>query len=102
MFLSVPELYQRDVLAGLIQADESQQPVINLLEQLNRSLQVTGEVYRRAAWWARLGVGQSKPAYIPVKGLYLWGSVGRGKTYLMDLFFEASGGVDEITPFSSI
>ncbi len=38
---------------------------------------------RRVA--ARLGRGSSEP----VTGLYLWGGVGRGKTHLMDLFFDS-------------
>jgi cell division protein ZapE len=35
-------------------------------------------------WWRRL-LGQRQA---PVKGLYLWGSVGRGKTWLMDCFYD--------------
>jgi len=31
----------------------------------------------------------SRLRYPPVKGLYFWGGVGRGKTYLMDVFYEA-------------
>ena len=30
-----------------------------------------------------------KKELTPVKGLYFWGGVGRGKTYLVDTFFDA-------------
>lgn len=33
--------------------------------------------------------GFFKPAPKPPKGLYMWGGVGRGKTWMMDMFFDA-------------
>src|SRR5690606_5662471 len=34
--------------------------------------------------------GKRRDATVPVKGLYIWGSVGRGKTMLMDFFFQVA------------
>ena len=39
----------------------------------------------RPALWARLSGAQAAP----VRGLYVWGGPGRGKTYLMDCFYES-------------
>ena len=69
--------------AGFVQ-DPAQFALAGRLTRLQRRLAETGNGGRFATW-ARSLFGREED---PVKGLYLWGGVGRGKTYLMDLFHD--------------
>lgn len=80
-------LYQRDVHAGVIQFDASQQRAVQALQQ--RFLELTAAAPRPGLLRRWLGRRRHEA---PRRGLYLWGGVGRGKTYLMDLFFHALPG----------
>ncbi|PKM06357.1 MAG: cell division protein ZapE [Gammaproteobacteria bacterium HGW-Gammaproteobacteria-4] len=79
--------YAAGVAAGLWQADPMQQAVLPLLDRILAQL-----LRQRAAggWFSRW-FAKSAPA--PVTGLYLWGGVGRGKTFLVDLLFESAHGL---------
>ena len=81
---SVSSRYSALVSAGEIDRDPAQKDVADRLTRLNERL----AVYRLANKSSSLGwlFGRREPA-IDLKGLYLWGDVGRGKTMLMDLFF---------------
>ena len=63
--------------------DSAQELVVNQLADLQTSLLHVKRPLQ--ILWRALRMA-SKYDYIP--GLYLWGDVGRGKTFLMDLFFE--------------
>ncbi|GMU44891.1 MAG: hypothetical protein AMXMBFR25_28770 [Lysobacterales bacterium] len=72
--------YQAGVDAGHWQDDAHQRKVLAELNRIHEELRV----HAARPWWRRwLGAGQA-----PVRGLYLHGGVGRGKTFLMDLFFD--------------
>jgi cell division protein ZapE len=68
--------YQTLVKQGGFQQDPDQEQVLRafaqLAQELKRKSQSRGWLWRR------------RP--VPVRGIYLWGGVGRGKTWLMDLF----------------
>jgi cell division protein ZapE len=72
-------LYARGVAERRWQDDPAQRAALAALDRIH------AELLEPANWWQRL---RGKSAS-PVRGLYLWGAVGRGKTFLVDLFFAA-------------
>jgi cell division protein ZapE len=80
----VTDVYEELVQAGQINTDENQRLVLAKLE----ALQVT--LNDRKVWrGGRRGLFFKQRWDTPATGLYLWGGVGRGKTFLMDLFFDS-------------
>jgi cell division protein ZapE len=78
-------LYRQRVARGELAADPAQTRAVEALERLYRDLQRAAP---RGGWRSRVAkLARKRPA--AVRGLYLWGSVGRGKTLLMDLFYNA-------------
>ncbi|MDA0996603.1 MAG: cell division protein ZapE [Proteobacteria bacterium] len=80
------DAYRRLVDAGTIRADPAQESAVLALQRLAEQLTGYRGQMGKQGWAARLGIG-SKPVPLP-KGLYMWGGVGRGKSMLMDVFFE--------------
>jgi cell division protein ZapE len=80
--------YAALVTAGKIEADPGQATLARQLTALERRL----DQHRLARKSSSLGwlFGKTERADAPLKGLYVYGEVGRGKTMLMDLFFETS------------
>jgi cell division protein ZapE len=79
------ELYARALAARAFSADPAQLAAVARLEDLRRRL-----LRVPRAWLPRwLRARLPRRAGAPVRGLYLWGGVGRGKTWLMDLFFAS-------------
>lgn len=81
--------YRRALARHGYAPDASQAAAVERLEALRRSLERAERDARglRGRLRARFG-GTTRDA---VRGAYLWGGVGRGKTFLMDLFHASLG-----------
>lgn len=73
--------YDALVVAGELRRDDEQAAAVRALDALAAALEETPK--RGSLLWRMLGKTPDAP-----RGLYLWGDVGRGKSMLMDLFFE--------------
>lgn len=83
--LSPLERYQRDLQRPDFVADPAQEAAVNELQDLYRRLLAPRVRAGLGGRLRNLWRGRKEPE----RGLYLWGGVGRGKTYLMDAFYEA-------------
>jgi len=81
--------YQAHLMAGQLRPDPAQKRVIARLQAVIDRL---GNGKPRAGLLARLGFGRAGTGSTGPVGLYIWGPVGRGKSMLMDLFFDAAPG----------
>src|SRR3546814_2797191 len=72
--------------AGELQADPMQELAAEKLQSLHNALKDYKPAGGISGWKARLGLARRRED--PPQGLYIHGPVGRGKSMLMDLFFE--------------
>lgn len=75
--------YAAGVARGDWQDDPAQHPALRELDRIHAALRDQAEA--RSGLLARLFARNRGE---PVAGLYLWGGVGRGKTFLVDLFYD--------------
>ncbi len=81
----VARRYQALVDAGKIVPDEMQSTLVSALDALGEAIGARDQA-EGTSWLSRRRLRRRKPQ--PLCGLYIWGGVGRGKTLLMDLFFD--------------
>lgn len=79
--LSPAERYAQAISSGQFMPDEAQAQAVQELERVWQELiqrfKASKKVFRRFQ------------RQIPPNGVYMWGGVGRGKTWLMDQFFDS-------------
>ncbi|MDC9595808.1 cell division protein ZapE [Xenorhabdus anantnagensis] len=87
-------LYQTALSDGQYQPDEVQRNTVERLDIIHRELINARSCHTPQANGLKGMLGklfgrQSPEQRRPVQGLYMWGGVGRGKTWLMDMFFQS-------------
>ncbi len=83
-------LYREKLADGGLKPDPDQERAVQRLQRLHDELAARpSQDGNGSGFWSGLFGRKASPAP-PVKGLYLWGSVGRGKSMLMDRFVAAT------------
>ena len=84
-------LYRERRRDGTLRYDADQELAVEKLEALAHALAGYRPSTGNEGWMARFGLGRRRELQpTQPQGLYLYGGVGRGKSMLMDLFFESA------------
>ena len=79
--------YRDELSRGVLRADPAQAALVEELDSVHRSLVASRDIGALGRLLRRFrGGGRER-----VRGLYVWGGVGRGKTHLVDLFCRSPG-----------
>ena len=83
---TVRQRYDHLVQSGAVERDPAQERIVAALDRLIDEISAKRLAHKSSALgWLFAAKRQPRE---PVKGLYIHGGVGRGKTMLMDMFFE--------------
>ncbi len=83
-------LYRARVAQGALDADPAQRLAVEKLQLLHMRLRDYNPARPKSVGLGRFGWGRERIVERAIPGLYLYGGVGRGKSMLMDLFFEGA------------
>lgn len=85
------ERYKRDLERDDFKYDAAQEMAVENLQRLYDDLVAANQQQpEKKGLMKRLsGKFKKEQKVDPIKGLYFWGGVGRGKTYLMDTFYDS-------------
>ena len=80
--------YRRRCAEGKLEADPAQLLGADKLQSLHNALARSSASTAKGSWRVRLGLANR--GMPETQGLYIFGSVGRGKSMLMDMFFAGA------------
>ncbi len=81
-------VYRARIRSGALKPDPDQALAAEKLQSLHNALAGYRPSTGESGWRARLGLARRRGA--APQGLYMFGGVGRGKTMLMDIFFDGA------------
>ncbi len=82
------ESYQTEIDHGRLQADPCQVAVLHELQALYHELVSQENAATKSSYLSKFFTPIHPSSGSALKGLYIWGGVGRGKTYLVNSFYQ--------------